>query len=229
MEIHKDQLHTTVGFLDPAGGKRGEQVKKIRARSAIVVISADNMNRIFVRDTWADRCDVAQMRAKVYEMNKRWKCDQFGVEGNAQQSLFAQSMILDAAEKQEDINIISVPQPTVITKEFRIRTHIQPLLPDGRLFLRKEHTDLKDEIITFPMAELVDLLDALASAVGMIPKRISLNEENYSRDAHLEYLRNSGAPISHIERVAAQYANGHASGIGPEEFEDYFLSRQYRS
>lgn len=228
ISILKSQLHTTTAFLDPAGGKKGEKIKSTRARSAIVVVSADHMNRVFVRDTWAERCSVADIRAQVYAMNRKWKPNQFGIEGNAQQSLFADAMILDAAEKREDINIINVVHPTSIPKPFRIRTYIQPLMPDGRLFMMADQTDLKDELITFPMANLVDILDALASAISMLPKRLSLHESDDERDAHLEYLRDSGAPVSYIERIAAQYSNG-ADPSGPEEFEDYFLSRQYRT
>lgn len=228
ISIDKTQLHTTVGFLDPAGGKRGEKVKSQRARSAIVIISADHMNRIFVRDIWAERCSVADIRAAVYRLNNKWKPNQFGIEGSAQQSLFADAMILDAVEKHEQINIINVVHPTTITKEFRIRTHVQPLMPDGRLFMKADQGELKDELITFPMSDPVDLLDALASAISLIPKRLSLDEGHYARDAHLEYLRESGAPVSYIEQIAQQYSNG-ADPAGPEDFAEYFSHREFRS
>ena len=228
ISISKDQIYMTCAFLDPAGGKRDQPVKKVRARSAIVVISADTMNRIFVRHTWADRCPVGEIYRQVYAINALYHPQQFGVEGSAQQSIFADGLIIHAAEHNENINIINVQQPLSVTKEFRIRTHIQPLMPDGRLFMKQDQQELKDELVTFPMSNPVDLVDALASAISMIPKRLSLHIEDDERDAHLEYLRDSGAPIYYIEQVAARYENRKPEG-SPEDFADYFQFRRYRT
>jgi len=189
-----------------------------------VVCSADIQNRVFIRETWADRVSTDQIYAQIYRINEKYKLDIFGVEAAGQQTLFVDSIIRDAMEKRISIPIRGIPVPTSVTKEFRIRTSLQPLLPHGRLFLKPDQTDLREELLSFPMSQTVDLVDALAGAVSLIPRRYSLNEDLDEKQAYLQYLRESGAPFREIERVASGIRNEEIS----EDYLDYFNSRERR-
>jgi hypothetical protein len=56
------------------------------------------------------------------------------------------------------------------------------------------------------MSSIKDIIDALASAVSIIPHHMSVSRMSDDSKAHLEYLRNSGAPASYIEQQATRYA-----------------------
>src|ERR1043166_9797408 len=101
-------------FIDPAGGKR-QQLKRVRARSAIVVVGADYMERLFVLHTWADRASTPQILEKVFAINERVKPRRFGCEANALQSLFADAIRYIAKERGLRIPLTPVEQPTKIT------------------------------------------------------------------------------------------------------------------
>jgi hypothetical protein len=78
----------------------------------------------------------------------------------------------------------------------RIRMVLQPMLAFGKLFIQKQHDELRKAILTFPQTELrlKDIIDCLASAVRALPRR-SLQR---SRDASLEglatYLKRANVP-----------------------------------
>jgi phage terminase large subunit-like protein len=95
-----------------------------------------------------------------------------------------------------------VTQPTNIDKDWRIRTILQPVIADGRLFIRDEHMELKQEIINFPMSPTKDIIDALASAVKLLPATQSRAQKDQELERRLAYLRDSGAPADYIMQVA---------------------------
>ena len=202
--LHKDHIVYTVSFLDPAGGKENRQRHK--ARSAIVTISADAASRIFVQHAWAERCSTDKIFQKIYEINAKFSPNVFGIEGNAQQGLFADSVIRDAREKNIQIPIQVVVHPTSMNKDFRIRTFMQPIVMQGRFFIGDNQEELLDEITSFPMSSIKDLIDACASAVSLVPKQRTSSARSAEAEAHLKYLRNSGAPINQIEKAASSYS-----------------------
>ena len=205
IRLHKRSLVSTTCFLDPAGGKQTND--RTKARSAIVGVSMDPANRVFVRKIWAERCSTERIYQKIYEFNAELKPTIFGIEANAQQSLFADSVIKDAKEKRIEVPIAHVVHPTNINKDFRIRTYIQPLTSEGRLFMqREEHSELFKEITAFPMSRLKDIIDALASAISLLPKFYSIDEFGDEQKALLKYLRDSGAPASYVEQKAREFA-----------------------
>ena len=179
-------------FLDPAGGKRTQIVKKVRARSAIVVVGADYLQRIFVLYTWADRASTPEIIEKVFEVQEHFQSRRFGCEANAQQSLFSDALAYVAKSKAKTLNLVPVVQDTKVTKEFRIRSVLQPVIGNGRLFLQANQHELRTEITAFPTGMTVDIVDALASAVALVP-RITRQELDHRAEGQLEaYLRDSG-------------------------------------
>ena len=202
--LHKDHIIYTTCFLDPAGGKENKQ--RLKARSAIVAVGADAADRKFVLGSWAERCSTDKLYTKIYEFNALYKPNLFGIEANAQQGLFVDSVIKDAKEKGITIPIQHIVQPTTVNKDFRIRTYLQPIVQQGRFFVdENDQEELMDEITSFPMSSVKDLIDACASAVSMIPKQKSSHSRSAEAEAHLKYLRDSGAPMSRIQKVADGY------------------------
>jgi hypothetical protein len=202
-------------FIDPAGGKR-QQLKRVRARSAIVVVGADYMERLFVLHTWADRASTPQILEKVFAINERFKPRRFGCEANALQSLFADAIRYIAKERGLRIPLTPVEQPTKITKEFRVRSILQPIIGNGRLFLQPNQHELRTEITAFPTGLTVDLVDALASVAAMVPP-ISKHALEARADIDLhQYLIDSGLGEDEIALTVAdlEREDGNASVVG---------------
>jgi len=200
IRLPRHSLIFTSAFLDPAGGKVTKE--KARARSAISVASVDPANRIFIRYAWAERCSTERLFDKIYEVNRIFRPNVFGIEGNAQQGLFVDSVIKDARKERIRIPIANVIHPTNLNKDFRIRTFLQPPVSEGRLFLLVDQGELLKEIVNFPMGRLKDMLDSLASAVSLLPNYFSMSDVDQDDQDYLQYLRDSGAPPDMIELEA---------------------------
>jgi predicted phage terminase large subunit-like protein len=193
-------------FLDPAGGKRGlQQLKKVSARSAIIVLAPDALGRLFVVEAWARRCSTPELVEEIFRINAQWQPKQFGVEANAMQSLFADSLELLAKERGVRIPLVPVYQNTKIDKFFRLRTTLQPVISTGKLVIGEDQQELRNELKAFPMGQTVDLVDALASAVSLVPVKPPEESSRQEADALADYLRKVGAPASYIEKRVGEF------------------------
>lgn len=191
----------TYGFCDPASGKTN--IKRIRARQAIVVIVVDSLFRIFVALAWAGRIPTSSFRDKILDEQEKWRTRRFGIEANAMQELFGDLVAEKSRERSGTSKFLPVHQPTKIEKDFRIRTSLEPVINDGRLFIHESMTELQSELFGFPTAQTKDLVDALASVLTLIPRRP--RKQQISDEAHqlADYLRKTGAPSHYIERRIA--------------------------
>lgn len=216
---------TIYAFLDPAGGKRGT-IKSTRARSAIIVIGVDQLERIFVLHTWADRAATEKIIEKVFQINAQWRPKRFGCEANAQQSLFAGAISYAGKFKGQALTLYPINQPTKITKEFRIRTILQPIISEGRLFVQTNMHELRTELQSFPVGMTVDLVDALASACTLVPSRPTQRRADEEVDHLQQYLQDSGLSSEEIELSMEDLANGDAQiDTGPVDGNRRYYSR----
>jgi predicted phage terminase large subunit-like protein len=191
-------------FLDPAGGRRVQVIKKLRARSAIVVVGADWLGRVFVLDAWADRVRTEEIIAKLFFYAEKWNPKVIGIEANAQQSLFADSVHYTARLQSKRLPIVPVDQPTKIDKDFRIRAALQPLIANGRFFIQPGLKELRAELAAFPTGETKDVIDACASAANMIPKRLPNSQSHTEELALQSYLEDSGLDPNMIDLIIGE-------------------------
>jgi len=192
----------TYAFVDPAGRpKRATDLKKQRARQAIIVVSVDSLQHIFVRLAWAGRLSASHFRDKILAVYDTFQPRLLGIEANAMQELFAE-LVRDAATERfaERVRMTPVWQDTKVDKDWRIRTSLEPILNNGRLFLCGSFPDLELELRGFPLAATKDLVDALASVVKLIPARPMARQASDQVDATAKYLRDTGAPPWYIEQ-----------------------------
>ena len=195
-----------LAFTDPASGKG--KLKKVRARQAIVVIAADWLHRVFILFAWAGRLPTSKYLDKILKVNEDYHPKQFGIEANAMQSLFA-DLVTDAAkERYARTTFIAVHQPTRIDKDFRIRTTLEPVINDGRLFMQEAQVELEGELRSFPTGLTKDLVDCLASAITLIPRRPLPVQQNEEANQLASYLRNTGAPAWYIKKRIEEVLHG---------------------
>lgn len=194
-------LTDTVFFCDPSGGK--DTIKRARARSAIVGVAQDDDARIFVLHAWAARVKAGTLLEKILEVNEEFRPRRFGIEANAMQVLFTDLVRREARFRETRLSLYPVQQPTRVDKFFRLRSTLQPVIGFGRLFVQAHQVELKEELRAFPMGETVDLVDALASAVELLPRKAGAGDrakddevryEEYLREVGCAGLEDDGAP-----------------------------------
>jgi len=190
---------TFYGFTDPAGKKHGTSAMQ-QARQAIVVIAVSPLLHIFVPFAWADKLPTTAYIRKLLQVHEQFKPKQFGIEANAMQSLFA-DVVRDTAKKElTKVTFMPVFQPTNIDKNFRIRTIMEPVINYGRLFVDSVLVELISELSGFPTAQRKDMVDCLASAIRLVPKRAEVVTNNEELANLAKYLRDTGAPAWYINQ-----------------------------
>jgi len=198
-----EKLKPFYGFIDPAGPKRrAEGLKNVASRSAIVVAGSDDLGRVFVLHAWAARCSTEKFLDTLASIHERFRPKLIGCEEVAFSGLLTDVLRLFS---HRHLPLVGVKQPSNQEKDFRIRTTLQPLVANGRLFLLGNDSgmlELKAEITTFPMNFRKDLIDTLASVCRLMPLRAKRAGVDDERAAYLRYLRESGAPPDVIEREA---------------------------
>lgn len=208
MELSAQELETYT-FVDPAGKPKGpgDGLKKGASRQAVVTVKADYLSRMFVASAWAGKLPTTAFLGKIISECKRWNPRLCGIEANAMQELFADLVIEKAKTELASVRMYPVFQPTKVKKEWRIRNVLEPVINEGRLFLLPGMSDLEAELRNFPLGDSMDMVDALASAISLVPRRISTIKEERSseQEARLRYLRETGAPASYIEQVEESF------------------------
>ena len=86
-----------------------------------------------------------------------------------------------------------------VDKFFRIRTTLEPVINEGRLFVPEHMTELLADLRGFPTIQHIDRIDCLASAVALIPQRPLPQKQKDEADALASYLRNKGVSSHLIE------------------------------
>jgi len=198
-------LVETYAFLDPASGTTQER-RASQARSGLAVASVDALGRVFVLFTWADRVAAPDIIERCIELQLTYHPVVFGVEASGQQTLFIGALEHEFHKRGLPINLEYHHPPSHVEKIERIRHAIQPLSRAGRLFVQPEHTLLIEELHAFPTGVTVDLADALAGAISLIPLRkltVHTRSEKLQR-AIADYRQRAGLEPSPARAVQSE-------------------------
>jgi hypothetical protein len=203
------QLTEKYFFADLAAGKpAGQQLKRVRARQAIVGVAPYYLRTrrlLFVVYAWAGRIPTQEFKKKILQVAEEWRPTKFGIEANAMQSLFADTVIHEAKVQKLKVALVPIDQPTKIDKLWRIRTTLQPEVAFNNLFLQHSQTELQTELVGFPIGATMDIVDALASIVyHLLPKKATPQQVNEEKDALAEYMRLAGKSPWEISRRLGQ-------------------------
>jgi predicted phage terminase large subunit-like protein len=165
-------------------------------------------SKIWLLDAWADRIGTTGIVKAFIDMCEKWQPIVAAYEDMAQQSLLADPIMAEAENRGIIVPLTPVTVSTKVDKNWRIRTLLQPVIGAGRLMINEGLTDVVNEITNFPMAAVRDLVDALASAVGLVPPPAAQVQNRDAVQDMASYLRQSGATPSHIE-AAVREAGGY--------------------
>lgn len=214
--IKLSELYDRYLFLDPAGGKK-ETIRRVRARSALVVCGVDRLSRVFILHTWAKRAGTNEIVENFVSAVEKWRPKVAGVEEVGQQPLLYDPIITEAVQRSVEVPLAGQRPSTRVDKDFRIRSILQPVVGQGRLFLAEDQHELRAELESFPMSSQKDLVDALAGCVYLIPPPRENVADNTEAEELARYLREQGTPASEIEQRVKEVA-GQPEGLPSDSF-----------
>lgn len=200
-QIGLEKVQPRYLMLDPASGKADQKIKSVRARSAIVVIGLDPLQRILVLDTWAARAGTNEIVDNFVQMAIKWGPMICAWEDAGQQSLLADPILGRARELGVELPVTPVAVSTKVDKRWRIRALLQPPIGAGRLIIREDLVELRNELTSFPMNVRMDLVDALATAVSLTPPVMAVGSGYDEKRELARYLRESGRGAQEIEEL----------------------------
>lgn len=192
-------------YADLASGKEGSNKRK-KDRQAIVVGGRDHLDRWFILYEWAGYLTATAFLNKILDTYDKFRPRRFGIESNGMQILFG-SLVRDAAHERfgSEATFLPVSQPTNVDKDYRIRSGLEPIINQGKLFIQDKLSELALEIRGFPTAKTKDLVDALETMIRIAPKHVSASKAHSDKMAYAKYLRSTGMNPADIRRKLETY------------------------
>src|SRR5271156_395276 len=184
-------------WVDPAAGLT--EAKHRKPRAAIVAVGQDDLERVFILDSWADRIETDKLVDRIFDTNARYRPNAFGIDASGPQKMFSQQLRREARERNIKINLREISLHT--SKDFSIETTLQPIAAQGRLFrppITRVHS-LESEWNQFPDGFYKDQLDALACAIRLLPRTLPEHLRQLGREQLRRYLEQLGTPKDQIE------------------------------
>jgi len=138
--------------------------------SGIVTCGVDPDNNLYVLETIREKLNPFELVNKIIETYLKWRPSQVGIETVSFQKAIQYFLKDEMKKRNIFIPLKELKSDTQITKEMRIKG-LQPRFETGAVFIRKEMTDLEDELLRFPVGRHDDLIDALAYQLILIEEK----------------------------------------------------------
>lgn len=197
MQIAIDKLYI-VAFCDPKGANPNT---KGTSRAAIEVVGMDDLERIFILQSWAAFCGTDEILNRIFRLDEKWQPPIFGIDTTATQNIWP-----DLIRKEAELRGVKPPRLRAVNfrgqKRHVIETVLQPIAAAGKLFrpLEGEVKELKGEWNNFPGGIYRDALDALAHAILLLPRHPIEHTRELERQNYARYLGRSGLSADEIQR-----------------------------
>ena len=132
--------------------------------SAIVVVGVDGTGVAYVLEYISAKMRESEVYNHLFRLWDKWNPYAIYIEDNG----IGAKVIVGFEEyqrvQQKWVNVHPIHSPGTKSKEHRIRAQLEPVVNTRRLFIRKDHERLIDQITKYPKIPHEDLLDALSMA-----------------------------------------------------------------
>ena len=130
---------------------------------SIVVLGVDKHKNRYVIDTFYDKIPIYDMPKKIVELAKEYNPRRVTIE-----TVAAQEMVRDMVTRLSSKDRKLIPgifkgakPPHGIKKEDRLLTALGPIINTGKLYVKRNMSELVDELFEFPKSRHDDFMDAL--------------------------------------------------------------------
>jgi len=148
---------------------------------AIIVSAQSPLDQIFVLDAWSRRVAPDTFVDQIYEMWQRWQPRALGIEEAGQQQT---AFYFKKKAKETGVYIfMQKVTPRNRVKAERVRKQLQPIINQGRMYVRKSQATLRHQIRFFPDLENDDEIDALAYGAELWRSPLSAKDQEEEEEA----------------------------------------------
>jgi len=135
----------------------------------IMVIGIDSARNIYVIDYLREHLPLYDMPEQIMEYAKEFSpVKRVNVEHVGAQGIIKDAVnVMSAKERKVAPGIaLGVRPPSGIKKEDRLESLLAPIVNRGKMFIKRSHTSLVDEMFQFPKGKNDDVLDGLWYAIN---------------------------------------------------------------
>lgn len=128
--------------------------------SAIVIVTTDDENNIYVVDSWRQKCSPMDLMDIIIAKCSEWPVIKVNIESFVFQEMLIQ--YLNEKQRREKLHLPSIEGIKSTKQSWMVRIRsMQPFVASQCVYLHKLHNDLFIELTSFPQGRTRDLLDAL--------------------------------------------------------------------
>jgi len=174
--------------------------------SSVTTVGIDWQNNWYVLETRRGRWTTGELITELFATFKRWNPITMSIEVIGQ----AQGLMEPIYNEEERLGVFlpieEIKTRSMISKEARIRSILQPRFERGKVFIRREMEELEDELLRFPKSKHDDLIDPLTDVemIGFTPDKIE--EKKQSNGGYLESkLKEINKPKEPIDDILGEY------------------------
>jgi len=139
---------------------RAYSTDKVSDGTAIIVNSVDRENKWYIRVAQWFKGNELELIQLIFDLHKFWKPERMGMEQLAFENTL-KPHLEEEMRKRNYFFVIEALKHQQVAKEKRIESLI-PRFASGSIYIKREHTELIDQLTQFPRGRHDDLPDALA-------------------------------------------------------------------
>jgi predicted phage terminase large subunit-like protein len=174
--------------VDPAISKSDSA-----CNSAIVVCGVDSQSNLYVLDYLAEKLDPGELIEEIMVMAREWKPQRVGIETVSYQK--AVCYYLEREMEKQNLWLDVHELKHTKDKNMRIRSLV-PFFRHKKVFFKKEHKELLDELFAFPNGAKVDIVDALSMQLEILylpdGTPVKENQTPYASDPDSPWFKRMG-------------------------------------
>ncbi|MCH7535825.1 MAG: hypothetical protein IH948_08815 [Bacteroidetes bacterium] len=135
--------------------------------SGVILNGVDYFNNWYIIKAMQLKVTLSELINIIFQINDEYPLSCLGMEKFHLEKILQQTLHEEMIKRNKSIPIKEVETASRISKEARIAS-LQPLVAGKRLHVLKEHIELVNQIVNFPMIKYDDLIDALKSQLQIV-------------------------------------------------------------
>lgn len=175
--------------VDPAATER--YVSARTSRTAVGVIGMDWNSNVYLLDLQVDYVSPTKMFDWIFDFATKYD---LYVRGTFLEANAGFKVLGPVIHKEEELRNVKLGLQTFAAsgqKDARIRSDLEPLLNEGRLYVNERfYGTVMEEVLSFPLGQRKDILDMISSGVRSASRPISPEEQREQEEEEAAFFEN---------------------------------------
>ena len=162
--------------VDPASS-----IRKTADYSVIMPIAVDKENNRYVLPYYRKRATPMKLAESIIQYFKMYKPSKVRIESVGYQEMLREYIRTRCEEENIFISGLEIKESPRTSKSSRLET-MEPYFAQGKMYMKKDMLELKDELLLYPRGKHDDLLDGMYYAMKGIYKPSHEKQAQAKRD-----------------------------------------------